>query len=47
MNDKDLLENILLTVKGAADLYLHATIEFSTQNVKTTFHDALYETLKC
>lgn len=47
MNDQDLLEDILLTVKGSTDLYLHATIEASTQNVKDTFHDALHETLKC
>lgn len=47
MNDKDLLEDILLTVKGACDLYLHATIEASTPNVHTAFHDALHETLKC
>ena len=47
MNDKDLLEDILLTVKGAADLYLHATIEASTTNVKNTFHEALHEVLKC
>lgn len=47
MNDKDLLEDILLTVKGAADLYLHATIEASTSNVKTAFHENLHEVLKC
>lgn len=46
MNDQELLEDILLTIKGAADLYLHATIEASTPNIKNEFHDALHETLK-
>jgi spore coat protein CotF len=46
MNDKDLLEDILLTVKGGSDLYLHGTIESSTQNVHSTFDRALNDCLK-
>jgi hypothetical protein len=32
---------ILMETKGMADLYMHGTIESSTQNVKQTFDDAL------
>lgn len=46
MNDKDIMEGILLLVKGASDLYLHGTIESSTQNVHTTFDNALCDVLK-
>ena len=33
MNDQEILENLLLTTKGACDLYLHGTIESATQNL--------------
>ena len=33
MNDRDLMENMLLLEKGSCDLYLHGTIESSNQNV--------------
>ena len=46
MDDKNLMENILLLTKGAADLYLHGTIEASTENIHQSFHDLLCETLK-
>jgi len=46
MNDKDLLEDILLTVKVASDLYLHGTIESATPNVHSTFDKALCDSLK-
>ena len=46
MNDKDLLEDILLTVKGGSDLYLHGTIESATPNVHSTFDKALDDCLK-
>ena len=46
MNDKDLLEDILLTVKGGSDLYLHGTIESSTPNVHSAFDKALNDSLK-
>lgn len=45
MDDKALMEDILLTVKGATDLYLHGTIESSTSNIKSTFNKVLNETL--
>lgn len=46
MNDQTIMENLLLTTKGVADLYLHGTIESSgTQNVHGAFDAALNETL--
>ncbi len=41
MNDRDLMEDLLLVVKGAADLYLHGTIESSTENIHTAFNNEL------
>ena len=46
MNDKELFEDLLLTVKGGSDLYLHGTIESSTQNIHCTFDKALTDSLK-
>ena len=45
MDDKNLMENLLLLEKGVCDLYLHGTIEASTQNVHSTFQSALTESL--
>ncbi|MDY2656334.1 MAG: spore coat protein [Candidatus Limiplasma sp.] len=45
MNDQEIMENLLLTTKGACDLYLHGTIESATQNVHTAFDQALDESL--
>ena len=45
MEDKDLMENELLVIKGVCDLYLHGTIESSTAEVHTAFQHALEETL--
>lgn len=45
MEDKDLMENELLVIKGVCDLYLHGTIESSTAEVHTAFQEALEETL--
>ncbi len=45
MDDKNLVENILLLQKGVCDLYMHGTIESSTSNVHNTFNDALKESL--
>lgn len=45
MDDKNLMEDVLLTVKGACDLYLHGTIESATQNVHAAFDQALGESL--
>ena len=45
MQDKDLMENELLLIKGACDLYLHGAIESTTSEVHDTFKCALQETL--
>lgn len=45
MDDKCIMENILLTEKGICDLYLHGTIESATPNVNQTFHSALNDSL--
>lgn len=45
MEDKDLMEGELLTIKGACDLYLHGTLEATTTEVHAAFKDALNETL--
>lgn len=46
MDDKNIMENLLLTTKGICDLYLHGTIESSTQSVHSTFDTALQQSLK-
>ncbi len=45
MEDKDLMENELLVIKGVCDLYLHGTIESTTAEVHTAFKETLNETL--
>ncbi len=45
MEDKDLMEQELLTIKGVCDLYLHGTIESTTAEVHAAFKDALNESL--
>lgn len=45
MNDKNLMENILLLEKGACDLFMHGTIESSTDNVHQAFNTALNDAL--
>lgn len=46
MDDKCVMENILLTTKGVCDLYMHGTIESSTADVHTAFNTALNNSLK-
>ena len=46
MDDKFLMESLLMTIKGASDLYLHGTIESNTENVHKAFENALCSTLK-
>ena len=41
MNDKEIMENILITTKGVVDLYMHGTVESATPNVHGTFNTAL------
>lgn len=45
MEDKNLMENELLVIKGVCDLYLHGTIEASTAEVHEAFKCALNESL--
>ena len=46
MDDKTIMENLLLTTKGACDLYMHGTIESAgTTNVHRTFQSALTDAL--
>lgn len=45
MEDKDLMEQELLTIKGVCDLYLHGAIEANTAEVHMAFKDALNESL--
>ena len=45
MNDRDLMENMLLLEKGVCDLYLHGSVEASTENVRTAFTNSLAKAL--
>lgn len=45
MQDREIMENQLLLVKGACDLYMHGAIESTTAEVHTAFKDALNESL--
>lgn len=45
MNDKELMENILLLEKGVCDLFMHGVIESSATNVRNAFSGALNESL--
>lgn len=45
MEDRNLMENELLVIKGVCDLYLHGTIESTTAEVHSAFKCALNETL--
>ena len=45
MDDRCLMEDLLLVEKGVCDLYMHGSIESSTGNVKQAFTDALDESL--
>lgn len=45
MNDKDIMEGILLTAKGICGLYMHGAIESGTANVHQCFTGALNQAL--
>ena len=45
MDDKNLMEGILLLEKGVCYLYMHGTIESSTDNVHQAFNTALNDSL--
>ena len=40
MEDKELMEDELLVIKGVCDLYLHGALESTTTEVHTAFKDA-------
>ena len=45
MQDKEIMENILLNLKGECDLMMHGAIESSTANVHSAFTKAFNDTL--
>lgn len=45
MDDRALMEDLLLVTKGVCDLYMHGTIESSTPHILTTFSDSLNDSL--
>lgn len=45
MDDKNLMENILMLEKSACDLFMHGTIESQTDNVHQAFSCALNNSL--
>lgn len=44
-DDRNIMENLLLTQKGVCDLFMHGTIESSTAEVRNTFEDSLHTAL--
>ena len=45
MDDKCIMENLLMTTKGVLDLYMHGAVESSTANVHQAFTGAFGDTL--
>ncbi len=45
MDDRTVMEDLLLNIKGACDLYLHGTVESSTANVRGAFDKGLEDSL--
>ncbi len=45
MQDREIMENELLLVKGVCGLYLNGVLESTTTEVHTAFKDALNESL--
>ena len=45
MEDRELMEDLLMLEKGVCDLYMHGTIESSTGNVRGAFSSALNSSL--
>jgi len=46
MEDKKVMEDLLLLEKGVCDLFMHGAIESSTDNVHTAFCGALTQALE-
>lgn len=45
MDDKTLMENLLITVKATSNLLYNGTIESSTANVRSAFDNVLSKTM--
>ncbi|MBQ7828805.1 MAG: spore coat protein [Clostridia bacterium] len=45
MNDKEIMENLLLNLKGECDLLMHGAIESATPAVHSAFTQAFNEAL--
>ena len=45
MQDKEIMENLLLNLKGECDLLMHGVVESATPNVRAAFKSALDDTL--
>lgn len=45
MEDRDLMENELLVIKGVCDLYMHGALESTTAEVHCAFKEALNTSL--
>lgn len=45
MDDKNLMEGVLLLEKNVCDLYMHGTLESPTANVHQVFNNALNQSL--
>ena len=45
MQDKEIMENLLLNLKGECDLMMHGAVESATPNVHAAFKSALDEVL--
>lgn len=45
MEDKNLMEGILLLEKGVCDLYMHGALESPSDGVHKTFNEALSESI--
>lgn len=45
MDDKNLMQNLLLLEKSGCDLYMHGAVESGTQNVHLAFNSAFTDSL--
>lgn len=46
MDDRQIMENLLMCVKGECDLMMHGAIESSTADVHSAFTQTMSDTLK-
>lgn len=45
MDDKQLMEDLLMNTKGVCEVFMHGTIESATQNVHQAFDTSLHDVL--